>query len=76
MVIWECALKGKTQKLQFPNTVDNVCNWLLRSNSVIQELSGALYGTKSQSRDSEQSHSDVRGQGRYASVYEDSCKEQ
>lgn len=40
LVIWECALKGKAQMVQLPNTVDNVCSWLLRSDTSFQEMSG------------------------------------
>lgn len=54
MVIWECALKGKAQMALLPNIVDNVCSWLLRSDTSFQEISGStLHGTKSQCRDAQ-----------------------
>ena len=40
MVIWECALKGKTQIAQFPDIVDSVCSWLVGSVTSFQEISG------------------------------------
>lgn len=42
MVIWECALKGKAQMAQLPNTVDNVRSWLLRSGTSFKEISGSV----------------------------------
>lgn len=51
MVIWECALKGKTQVANLPSTIDNVSSWLLRSNTSFQEISGEQgHGTKSPGR--------------------------
>lgn len=40
MVIWECALRGKTQTAQFPIIIDNVSAWLLGSEISFQEISG------------------------------------
>lgn len=40
MVIWECALRGKPQVANLPNTVDNVTSWLNRSITSFQEISG------------------------------------
>jgi len=39
LVIWECALKGKAQTSELPNTIDNICQWLLRSDTSSYEIS-------------------------------------
>lgn len=54
MVIWECALKGKTQLAQFPKIVDNVSCWLLGSGPSFKQISGKqLHGAKSSGRNTQ-----------------------
>ena len=48
MVIWECALRGKTQIGKFPIIIDNVSSWLSGSEASFQEISGGqVHGAKS-----------------------------
>lgn len=41
LVLWECALRGKMQTGIFPIVIDDICRWLLASESHFYEISGS-----------------------------------